>query len=38
MKALRAIEKELVQLKDTCNGISSIDDCPILKSLNSERE
>ncbi len=38
MKALHAIKKELVQLKATCNGESSIDDCPILKGLNSERE
>lgn len=38
IKALRAIKKGLVQLKATCNGMSSIDDCPILKSLNAERE
>jgi MerR family transcriptional regulator, copper efflux regulator len=38
MKALRAIKKGLVQLKATCTGESSIGDCPILKSLNSERE
>lgn len=38
MKALRAIKKGLMQLKATCNGTSSINDCPILKSLNSEKE
>ncbi len=38
MKTLRAIKKGLVQLKATCNGESSIGDCPILKSLNSEKE
>jgi MerR family transcriptional regulator, copper efflux regulator len=37
MKTLRAIKKELVQLKASCDGKSSITECPILKSLDSER-
>ena len=37
IKTLRTIKKELVQLKETCDGTSTIDNCPILKSLNSER-
>jgi len=37
IKTLRSMKKELVQLKSTCDGTSTINDCPILKSLNSER-
>lgn len=37
MKTLRSIKKGLVQLKASCDGTSSITDCPILKSLSSER-
>lgn len=37
MKTLRTMKKELVQLKATCDGTGSIADCPILKSLSSER-
>lgn len=38
MKTLRAMKKELAQLKDACDGKSSISECPILKSLSSERK
>lgn len=38
MKTLRAMKKDLIQLRDACDGTSSITDCPILKSLSSERK
>jgi len=37
IKALKDIKDELVQLVAACDGTSSISDCPILKSLGSER-
>lgn len=37
IKTLRAMKKELVELRATCDGTSSITDCPILKSLNTEK-
>ena len=38
MKLLRTIKKELEQLKANCDGTSSIGECPILKSIGSERK
>jgi MerR family transcriptional regulator, copper efflux regulator len=38
IKTLRAMKKELAKLRATCDGTSSIGDCPILKTLNSERD
>jgi MerR family transcriptional regulator, copper efflux regulator len=35
IKALQNLNKELAQLKEACDGASTIDDCPILKILNS---
>jgi MerR family transcriptional regulator, copper efflux regulator len=37
MKTLRTIKKELVQLRMSCDGTSSIGECPILKSISFER-
>ena len=37
MKTLKTIKKELTELMASCNGKSSIENCPIMKSLNSER-
>ena len=37
MKALRTIKKELALLKASCDGTSSISECPILKTISSER-
>lgn len=37
IKALKSMKKELAGLRATCDGTSSIGDCPILKSLNSEK-
>ena len=37
MKTLRIIRLELVQLREVCDGTSLITDCPILKSLSSDR-
>ncbi len=38
MKVLRAMKKSLTDLTATCNGKSSIGECPIMKSLNSDKE
>jgi MerR family copper efflux transcriptional regulator len=37
MKTLRTMKKELVQLRTSCDGTSSIGECPILKSISFER-
>jgi MerR family transcriptional regulator, copper efflux regulator len=37
MQNLEAIKVELSGLMANCNGKSSIEDCPIMKSLNSEK-
>ncbi len=37
MKILRAMKKSLTNLTAACNGKSSINDCPIMKRLNSNK-
>jgi MerR family mercuric resistance operon transcriptional regulator len=38
IRTLRAMKKALVRLTATCCGQGSVSDCPILESLNSEKE
>jgi Hg(II)-responsive transcriptional regulator len=37
IKILQSMKKSLMNLTATCNGKSSIGDCPIIKSLNSDK-
>ncbi len=38
LKTLNAMKKALMRLTDSCNGNGSVSECPILESLNSEKE
>ncbi len=38
IQTLRAMKKALVRLTATCCGEGSVSDCPILESLDSEKE